>query len=539
MAKLNPKANIRRAVQSEPTRTTNYEGGVAFTMNDKLRLYTRVASCLVGEPKFYKEVDEETGRITADNQDDLLLKDLATVARLEPEFILKLAAYARNNLYLRTIPTVMLVEASLIPETKPFVRRYAPFIIKRADELTEAMAYLQAKIGNIGSKSPKGSMPAALKKGLADSFHNFDAYQFGKYNRDGAVKLKDVLKVVHPKPLNDAESALFLSIKDETLASPETWETVISGKGSTKENWESIIPKMPYMATLRNLRNFLEKGVDADSLRIVLARLSDPEQVKRSKQFPFRYFSAYREIENVGSPYTTKTLDTLETALDISVANLPRFAGTTFITADNSGSMSAPLSAKGSVRREDVANLLMAISNALCEFPICSIFGDDFKVKNMSQRNGAIANMRTIRNDEVGSSTNAYKAFDYLINNRIKVDRIILFSDMQCYDSSHRAYTLMSSYNYGYESNIAASFRKYKTTVNPKVYLYSIDLAGYGTSQTPENEPNVMTIAGWTEKILNFIPIFESDKATAVQAIDNYKPIKRLTPKTTDEGTEA
>jgi len=125
----------------------------------------------------------------------------------DPEYIMKLASYARNEMYLRSAPMFMLVEGAQYDMVKPFIRKWVPHIIKRADELTEVIALFISKHGQIGSGGT-ASLPASLKKGIADSFHNFDAYQFAKYDRDGEVKLKDVLRLVHPKPKNDVQALL-------------------------------------------------------------------------------------------------------------------------------------------------------------------------------------------------------------------------------------------------------------------------------------------------------------------------------------------
>lgn len=494
---------IRQNTANHPDRTLNYEDGLAFKMDLKTELYTRVATCLMGEPKFYKEVDEQ-GNITADNQDNALISLIPKVAALDPEFILKLALYTRTDLHLRTIPIVVLVEASLIDSCKPFVKNYVPRIIQRADELAEATAYLQAKIGHLGNKKPKGSMPASLKKGLAEALHNFNEYQFAKYNRKGVVKLKDVVRLTHPTPYNDEESALFKRILTDTLKTPDTWEVVISTKGSTKENWEAISPKMPIMASIRNLRNFLEKKVN---MTPILDKLTNPEIIKKSKQLPFRFLSAYREIEKVKSVDTASVLDVLETAMDLSVVNLPRLTGTTFISADNSGSMTNHISKKSSVTLADIANILMAITHRICDRSITSIFGSDFKVKNMSRRS-ILASANSIVNDEVGSSTNAYLALDYLINGKINVDRIVILSDCQTYDDVY------------YSENVHDKVQLYLENINPKTYIYSIDLAGYGTTDIALDTPNIFKIAGWSERILDFIKIAETDKRTAVDTID-------------------
>ena len=503
--KINTRTSIRTNLMNRQDATINHEGGLAFKMDAKTRLYSEVASRLMGEPKFYKNINSD-GEIDI-NQDANIINDIQEVAKIDPEFVLQLASYTRNKLNSRTVSVVMLVEAALIPECKKYVRKYTPQIIQRADELAEATAYLQKRIGDIGNKRTKGSMPSALKRGLADAFHNFDEYKLQKYNRKGFVKLKDVLKLVHPKPANKEESELFKRLKEDKLATPETWETVISTKGSTKENWEAIAPKMPIFATLRNLRNLLDHNVN---MKPVVDKLVKPEIIKKSKLFPFRFLSAYKELENNSNPYTSKVLDGLEIAMDISVENLPEISGTSFIVADNSGSMDNKISEKSKVTRENIANLMLAISHRICENSITGIFGNDFAIKNFSKRNGILNNAKSITNGEVGCATNAYLTIQYLIQNKIKVDRIILFSDMQCYDASGN-------------ENIAEQFEKYQRLINPNVFLYSFDLAGYGTLQVPQDEPKACLIAGWSERVLEYIKLFEEDKKTSVQRIKEWK----------------
>src|SRR3990167_3280969 len=159
MAKFNHKASTESKMIA-----VNKEGAKAFPLSSKSELFTRVASCLMGEGKFYDSQGAETREAIA--------KLVEAVAQSDPEFILKLASYARNELYLRSVPIFLLVEACKYPQTKAFVRKYAPSIIRRADELTETMAAWIQTFGPIGDGAGKGSMAAALKKGIADSFHN-------------------------------------------------------------------------------------------------------------------------------------------------------------------------------------------------------------------------------------------------------------------------------------------------------------------------------------------------------------------------------
>jgi len=359
-----------------------------------------------------------------------------------------------------------------------------------------------------------------LKKALAEAIHKFNEYQFAKYKAKGkAVKMRDVLRIVHPKPKTKAESELFKRILEDKLAIPNTWEVYISTHGSTKKNWESIMPKMPIMATLRNLRNFCKVKANVDS---VIKKLTNEDNILRSKQFPFRFWSAYKALEVAISAgeipgefhQARKLLDTLNDAMEISVKNLPHIRGTTFMTADNSGSMNGALSERSTVSYAEIADLLQAIAFKICDNSITSVFGETFAIVPVSKKSTILDNMKRFFTTNVGHSTNGFLALKWLLENEIKVDRILLFSDMQLYQSSE----------WRGEGSIAELLREYRQTINSKTKFYSFDLAGYGTLKVPEAETYL--IAGWSEKVLNFIDLNEKKGISAVKKVDSYKPLK-------------
>ncbi len=515
MPKFNKKASIGGQVASHPDRVENYEGGIAFKTDPKTELTLRFLTYLVGEPKFYTP--------NASEEMDTIRGLIQTVAMSDPEYLMKLAAYARNEMYLRSAPTFMLVEAVQYDSVKPFVKTYTPTILKRADELTEVIAYFIARNGQIGSGG-KASLPNALKKGIANSFHNFDAYQFAKYDRDGSVKLKDVLRLTHPKPRNEDEALLFKQIRDRTLPIPETWETVISVNGSTKESWESVIPKMGYMAKLRNLRNLLKVGADIDP---VIQHLTNPKAVHNSRQFPFRFLSAYKSLEGTeikGDPFTRNKLQAaVLTALDLSVENLPRLPGRTFVTSDNSGSMESSLTKRSSVQYIDIANIMGALAHRISDEAISSVFAETFEVVGIHPGNTVMMNAGLMKEagERVGYSTNAFLALNYLLQNDISVDRILLFSDMQCY--STRGDNSFGIFR-GSGQSLVEQFEMYKRQINSKVRLYSFDLTGYGTVQFPQSDPNVVLLSGWSSKVLEFISKYEKFGTDMIQEIETYSP---------------
>jgi len=485
-------------IKTKTTKTVNYEGATAYKMSPKLDLYTSVSSWLVNEPKFYGNVDDETERI---------LSLIENVNKTDPEFILKLAAFARNELHLRSAPTYILAIAAM--NKNPFTRWYVPSIVKRADELAEVISILQVENENLGDKTKGTMLPNGLRRGLADVFGKFSRYALQKYNRK-PVTMQDVIRLVHPKPHTEEQEKLYKDIASDNLGSAETWETLISGKGSTKENWEKAVEIMPIMATIRNLRNLLDKEVSDDALRGVTNKLSDHRIIRNSKQFPFRFLSAYKSIENNSNHNAGRLLTALNTAIEISISNLPRFDGVTAAFADNSGSMDHPISAKSEVRAHEIANIFAAIISKLSQNNIIGTFADEFKVINFAAQDSILSTAQRIRQIDVGGSTNGYLSIKYLNDKNIKVDRIFTLSDEQMYDSS----------TYWSDGSLKNEWNKYKKNVNPNCYLYSIDLVGYGTTQIPENDPHVLKIAGWSDNILKYIPYFEKEKQSMIDHIN-------------------
>jgi len=500
MAKFGKKRTVKEQVEQHPAATENYEGGLAFTMTAKTELYTRVASCLVSEPKFYVEGEQH-------NED--LLASIEKVGQEDPLFLLKLAAYTRNELYLRSVPIILLCEATQWLGNTGAIRKYVPLVLKRADEPSEALAYYLNRFGK--------TFPRGLLKGLADTLPAFDEYALAKYDsKKREVRLRDVLRIVRPKPKDAEQSALWKRAVTGELAVPETWEVVISTQGSTKETWESVMPKMGIFATVRNLRNFLDKDCDLD---LILERLEDKDTILKSKMLPFRWYAAWKAIEDHPKRFSaTLLMQALEKAIDISVENIPRLPGNTLIWADVSGSMNQGLSRQSMLEYLDVALLMAAMAQRFCDRAVIGCFGSNAEIMNIPAGNilERVAHLHHVEG-RLGQSTLAWKAYDQMILEKIQADRVIFLSDMQCYSEAD---TWAGYYGGGTRQSIAEYWGNYKRKVSYDCKLYSIDLAGYGTTQFLPEDPNVALLAGWSDRVFQFISIFEKDWGEAVKEIE-------------------
>jgi hypothetical protein len=152
-----------------------------------------------------------------------------------------------------------------------------------------------------------------------------------------------------------------------------------------------------------------------------------------------------------------------------------------------------------------------AIASKVCDDADIVVFADRFGVVPFPADEGILNRMQRISGVHVGGGTEAYLPMDFARKMKVKYDRVFLFSDMQCYDHSR----------YGMNS-FAKSFYAYQREVFP-AYLYTVDLTGYGTAQVPQYNPKVCMLSGFSEKIFDFIPAFESDRETLVNNIEGYK----------------
>jgi hypothetical protein len=395
-------------------------------------------------------------------------------------------------------------------------RKYVSECVQRPDEITELLAL------SISTRNKKSNF---IKYGLRDAFTHFDRYQFGKYNRDGDVKLRDAIFITCPKPDTEAMQKIFNDIVDGTLEPPETWEVALSTKGASKETWEDLInrKKLGFMALLRNLNNCIKWEVN---LPLVVSQLTDENAIKKSKQFPFRFYSAYRAIQDdrgyripglytstefKDPNYVSVLLSALNEAMEKSIVNV-RIPGTTLVLIDVSGSMGGLLSNKSRVTKADISCVFGAIASKICENAYIVPFATGYQTMAFSEGLGILDRAEKLKNVNLDHSTDAWRPMSVFRQRGIKIDRVILFSDMQCFSTN------------GWDKSFAEEFTRYQKEVYP-AYLYSIDLEGYGTIQVPQDNKRVCLMAGFSEKLLNYIPAFETDGPTLIKDIENYTPL--------------
>ncbi|MDR1980991.1 MAG: TROVE domain-containing protein [Tannerellaceae bacterium] len=491
----------------------NYEQAPAYQLSHEWDLYATVVTSNFSHT-FYEAMPQRLER----------LREL--IEENDPQFVAHLAVYAREEMNLRSIPLILTVELAKIHIGDLLLSRLTARVIQRADEITELLAYYQLANGR-EKKKKLNRLSKQLQAGLQKAFNKFDEYQFAKYNRKGEIKLRDALFLVHPKAKDEAQQLLFDKIAGNSLQTPYTWETELSDLGKKQfeseelkqeaftQKWEELIDsnKVGYMALLRNLRNILQANVSNNHIDHVCQRLASKEHVLTSKQMPFRFLAAYRELSEVNSGYTSKMMDALENAVQVSAGNIAGFDASTrvLIACDVSSSMWEPISERSKIMNYDIGLMLAMLLKSRCKNVVSGIFGDTWKVVNLPS-SGILSNVDAFyqREGEVGYSTNGHLVIANLIERGIIMDKIMVFTDGQLWNSSDDDTVQLRDV-----------WKQYKKLA-PQAKLYLFDLAGYGLTPLDISNKDVYLIAGWSDKIFDMLDAIDR----GINALKAIKAIK-------------
>lgn len=384
-----------------------HEGAPARRITPEQQLRRLVSSCMLWENGFYA-----SGVDIAD-----AIKE--SVAQNDPATVAALAVEARTRFKLRHVPLLLVRELARTQAGRAHVAATLDAVIQRPDELAEFLAlYWQ------DGRQPLAS---SVKKGLARAFPKFSAYQLAKYNRDGQVKLRDVLFLTHPKPKDDAQAQTWKALAEGTLAAPDTWEVALSGGADKKETFTRLMRenKLGALALLRNLRGMTEAGVDMDDIRAALGR------VNTERVLPFRFITAARHAPRLESELEALMLRGLE--------GQPKLPGTTVLLLDRSGSMSERLSGKSELTRYDAACALAMLAREVCERVELRVFySTGFTYHSLTPQVDVIPPRRGFAlRDTLGHPDGGTQLGHAVqtINSTLSYDRLIVFTDEQSADA--------------------------------------------------------------------------------------------------------
>lgn len=460
-SKLNPR--LKHAPKFEETQLAGGYGTLAARQSNVALLRRAVLANLLWEDVAYMDGEKVANEI----------KRLIPLCPAEDVY--NIALEARLMQKLRHTPLFITVEMCKYPEHKMFVKDLLPRIITRADMLTDFLA--------IYWKDGKHSICNQAKKGLALAFHNFNEYKLAKYDRDAAIKLRDVMFLVHAKPRNQYEQELFNKVAGRTLTPPETWEVMLSRGDDKKATWTKLITekKIGGLAMLRNIANMQRAGVDRKTIQEGLANL------KSSMLLPLDFWKSARM-----NPAFERDI---EDAMIEAYKNLPKLPGKTLFIVDVSGSMGSLTSGCSQFNRMDQACAMAILAANQCEdYELVATAGNDVTRIQASEwiqypkRGFALApQIMETRGRIGGGGIFTRQCLEWCRNkfNDKEFDRIIIFSDSQDCDRPNR--------------RIPKPFGKHNYIVDVSAHIRGVNYKGVWTAE----------VSGWSESFITFIAALE------------------------------
>lgn len=472
MAKFSILTTLSRR-KSAPD-TVNFAGGRAFAQTAKLEFVSILLTTFL-EDEFYRTEKHTTARI----------RELITKVN-DPRFVAKAALYARNTHGMRSVSHLVAGELAKSVKGQSWTKHFYAEVVRRPDDVMETLGYYLAVYGR--------PIPNSLKKGLGAALGRFDEYQLAKYRRDhGVFKLVDAVNLVRPK----SSAALSKLVRDE-LAPAETWETKLTQAGqgepdvaaAKSQAWAELVRerKLGYLALLRNVRNVLTHAPEV--AKELCDQLTDERAVRRSLVFPFQFLSAVEVLKQGNLQGAGKVMDALNQAIDLSLANVPKFEGNTLVALDSSGSMAG--------RPQTIGSLFAAVLVKATGADLM-VFSDDARYISLNRRDTTLTAAAGI--PFAAGGTNFNVIFERA--NRA-YDRIVILSDMQGWIGGGAPVQPFAAYQKRY-------------AVAPRVY--SFDLKGNGTLQFPQER--VYCLSGWSDRVFEIMHKLDRDPEALVHEVES------------------
>jgi len=328
------------------------------------------------------------------------------------------------------------------------------------------------------------------------------------------VKLRDVLRIVHPVGKTPEQGEIFAKLIKDELATPKTWETVLSANGQLPANerktnaevWTDLIESnsVQYMALLRNLRNIIEANVPDTVIKQVMGKLVDEDQIKKSKQLPFRFVNALTAIDGAQGKNVNK--DRLRAAVrdacNTSLTNIPSIGNNIWIILDVSGSMEGTPLQTGALFSAALVGANKNATNVKV-----TIFSNSAEHINVDPKANMFANVEAIEARSYGGGTNLQAALDLKPALGFEPDTVILFSDMQV--------------------NQLSSKREATKIFGSNVVKVAFNLNAYASTPVSEID-GWYQLAGFSERAFDFIPAMRNKTSVVKTLSVPYKGLKGI-----------
>jgi 60 kDa SS-A/Ro ribonucleoprotein len=488
------------------TDALNEERAPAYALSPKHQLAQYAATgCL--STTFYATADEQ------------LAKVVELCADIDAEFIAKTAVFCRERGHMKDVPALLCAVLSV--KDRELLGRAFPRVIDNAKMLRNFVQIMRS--GAAGRKS-LGSAPKRLVREWLDAR---DPASLFKANVGQDPSLTDIVKMVHPKPKDEAREALFgyfIGREYAFAALPEVARHFEAFKrGESRDvpdvpfqmltalelgtpEWTAIARRAPWQMTRMNLNTFARHGVfgQPGMTELIANRLRDPKAIARARVFPYQLMVAYT-MASANAEIPKEVCEALQDAMEIATANVPEFMGKVYVFPDISGSMHSAVTgyrqgATSAVRCIDVAALVAA--TVLRNNPRAEVipFESNAVEVRLNPRDSVMTNAEKLPKLPCGG-TNCSAPLRFLNKRRATGDLVIYVSDYESWiDAPH----------YGRFGGSATETMKEWTNFrqrSPEARMVCIDVQPYSTVQAKER-PDILNIGGFSDQVFDVVSEF-------------------------------
>lgn len=444
---------------------------------------------------------------------------LATVLKLthnmDDRFIAQAAIYSRQCGYMKDMPT--LLTAILAQKQSKYLSDVFNAVIDNGKMLRNFVQILRS--GAVGRKS-LGTRPKRL---IQNWLNTATENQLLNAAVGKDPSLADILKMTHPVPNTTWREAFFKWVLDKRVKTedlperlkalrlfesgvnkiPDVPFQLLTHRSLTPKNWAQIAENMGWHAVRINLNTLARNQVFSipKATATIASKLKDAALIKKSKVYPYQILCAYLMAEN-NIPDSVK--EALQTALEISLKNVPKFYGNVIVCPDVSGSMSSPITgyrkgATTSVRCIDVAALISAA--IMRKQPKARIMPFECNVVklDLNPQSSVMTNAQKLAKIG-GGGTNCSAPLKALADEGAKVDMLIMVSDNESWVDAKR-------------QGATETMRQWQRIKkqNPQARMICIDLQPYATTQAKES-PDILNIGGFGDSVFDVMNKFSANQ---------------------------
>ena len=480
--------------------TCNEAGGIAYTLTPKQQLAQLAATgCL--NSTYYTDAQDQLEQV------------LELAENLDAEFIAKTAVYARQKGFMKDMPALLL--AVLAQKDVNMLARVFDQVADNGKMLRNFAQIIRS--GAVGRKSfgnrPKKLMQTWLLTATEKQLLNAAI--------GNSPSLADVVKMVHPKPLEAWRAAWFAWLIGKPY-DREALPPITRAFEDYKQSREGELPNVPFqMLTAldlnsgdwaqiarngswqqvrQNLNTFLRHEVFAKSknIKMVAEKLRDETAIARSRVLPYQLLTAYQATSN---QMPSEIREALQDAMETAVQNVPAIQGKVVVCPDVSGSMHSSVtgyrgSATSKTRCIDIAALVSAAM--LRTNPQARVIPFEQITVNvqLNPRDSIMTNAEKLAN--IGGGGTACSAPLAMLNReKADVDLVVIVSDNESWADLGQ---------WGGKTGLMKEWDILKQRC-PEAKLVCLDIQPYTTAQA-QNRHDILNIGGFSDQVFTLIGSF-------------------------------